>query len=290
MADNLNGIINDHDYRLRRLETTPTSSNVLNRIIPAGGSDGDVLTKTSDTDYEMAWETPRSGYILSETVVYSSSTTFAKEYYTGIKAVRVKVQGAGGGGGGADDTTAPTYTNYTAIAGGGGGGAYSEKFITADYLSDLETVTVGTGGSGGGTTGTDGTDGGQSSFGSHVVCNGGTGGTGQTPVASISGAVSGAGGTLATAGDVSIEGGTGNRGVSIPTATPNYYSYAITSTGGNSFMGHGAPSNLTADGTVGVSGVGYGAGGSGGTNTEDQSTGKSGGAGTDGIVIVEIYI
>jgi hypothetical protein len=293
MSDNLNGIMNDHDYRLRRLETTPTPANVLNRIVPAGGSDGDVLTKTSGTDYEMAWETSRSGYILSETIVYSTgSETFAKEYYTGIKAIRVKVQGAGGGGGGADDTTSPTYTNYTAIAGSGGGGAYAEKFITADELDEIESVTIGAGGGGGTVAGGDGTDGGDSLFGTHVICGGGVGGTGQAPVAAITGAVCGAGGEVdaTTSADIEINGGTGNRGVSIPTATPNYYAYAITSTGGNSFMGHGAPSDLTSSGIAGVSGVGYGAGGRGGTNTENESTGKAGGDGTNGIVILEVYI
>lgn len=291
MSDNLNGIINDHDYRLRRLETATTPANVINRILPAGGADGDVLTKSSSTDYDATWETPRSGYILSETIVYSSgSASFAKEYYTGLKAVRVKVQGAGGGGGGAQSTPSPTYTDYTAIAGSGGGGAYAEKFILASQLDDVETITVGAGGSGGSTSGGDGSDGGESSFSGHIICEGGVAGTGQTRTSSITGAACGAGGTVTTTVDISINGGTGNRGVSIPTATPNYYAYAITSTGGNSFMGHGAPSTLTSSGVDGVSGVGYGAGGRGATNTENEANGRAGGNGTDGIVIIEVYI
>lgn len=286
MADDLNSIINDHDYRLRMMESKSISQDVVDRLIPAGGADGDVLTKTSGTDYATAWETPRSGYILSQTLVYSSASTFTKASYSGIKAVRVRVQAAGGGGGGA----AAASASNTAIAGAGGGGAYAEKFILEASLGASESISVGAAGTGGSAGNNNGATGGTSSFGSHVSCAGGAGGTGAPTASTITGTACGAGGSVTGTVDINIEGGTGNRGVSIPTATPNYYAYAITSTGGHSFMGYAAGNALTASGVAGTSGGGYGAGGRGGTNTAGEATGKAGGTGTSGIVIVEVYI
>src|SRR5690606_34295960 len=110
-----------------------------------------------------------AGYVYGGTVYFTSSGTFTKADYPGLRAVRVKVQAGGGGGGGA----AGTSPGEEAAAAGGGGGEYAESFIPASGLSAAETITVGTGGSGGAAGFNIGSTGGDSSFGSHVVAKGG---------------------------------------------------------------------------------------------------------------------
>lgn len=285
MANDLNGIINDHDYRLRMLEGKPLASGVVDRLIPAGGADGEVLTKTSATDYAVAWEAPRSGYIYSQTVYYTASGTFSKASYAGIKAVRVRVAGAGGGGGGG----ATTGANQWASGGGGGGGAYTEKFIVAASLGASETVTVGSAGAAGSAGANSGSTGGSSSFGAHCAASGGSGGTGAAVSTSVFGDAAGAGGTVTTAGDLNIPGQRGSVGFTIPNSVPNYFNAAIGSGGGDSLLGTGGVARSTTSALTGYPGGDYGGGGGGGIVTE-SSTQQAGGAGADGIVIVDIFI
>src|SRR5690606_15035746 len=142
---------------------------------------------------------------------YTSSGTFKKADYPGLRAVRVKVQGGGGGGGACQATTG----GNSSLGAGGGGGGYAEKFILAEDLEDTETITVGAGGNGGSAGNlSNQTDGGDSRFGNH--CTGHGGSAAGTGLASNntegSWAYEGAGGT-ATGGDINIFGSAGGRAI-----------------------------------------------------------------------------
>src|SRR5690606_18190262 len=80
------------------------------------------------------------------TVVYfTSSGTFIKANYPGLRAARVTCVGAGGGAGGC----AATGAGEVSVSGAGHAGAIAISFVLADDLNPAETVTVGAGGSGG---------------------------------------------------------------------------------------------------------------------------------------------
>src|SRR5690606_1045796 len=86
-----------------------------------------------------------NGYTYGGTVYFTSSGTFDKGDYPGLKAIMVEMVGGGGGAGG----SAATGANQTAAAPGGGAGAYARSFILESDLASSEAVTVGTGGAGG---------------------------------------------------------------------------------------------------------------------------------------------
>jgi hypothetical protein len=221
-------------------------------------------------------------YRFVETVYFTSNGTFTKADYPWLRAIRVKCQGAGGGGGSCSTTTA----GQNSVGGSGAGGGYAESFITdIAGLPASVTVTRGSGGNGGATANTNGGTGGNSSFGSLVIGNGGGFGAGDdsgTVPRLRSGDAGGAGGT----GDVVFTGGTGAfrfmiQGVISPVVS-----------GGGSFLAQSFGSTIAfvtgLDGSTVPAGA-YGVGGIGGSNPENNATFRSGSAGGNGIVIVELY-
>jgi hypothetical protein len=60
--------------------------------------------------------------------------------------------------------------------------------------------------------------------------------------------------------------------------------------GGSSKLGSGARAGFTGGGANGREAPLYGGGGSGGINIQNQGTARSGGAGGNGIVIVDCFI
>jgi hypothetical protein len=283
MADDLNQIINDHDYRLRALEGKTISPNVISRLLPAGGADGDILAKSSADDYETEWVAP----VYSQTVYYTTAGTdsFTKATYPNIKAVKVRVIGGGAGGGGA----ATTITGRWAGGGGGGGGGYAEKYILASALGTTETVTVGAGGNAGSAGNNNGSSGGTSSFGSHCSATGGSGGDGSAATTNVFGSDGGVGGT-GTGGDINMPGQRGGEGFTIGNSGGNFFRAAIAGAGGDSVIGVGATNRGTPSALTGASGSVYGGGGEGGVTTEGETTARAGGAGASGIVIVDIFV
>lgn len=222
------------------------------------------------------WKEIGSGYGLVQTVYFTSSGSFTKASYTGLRAVRVKVQAAGGGGGGAP--TAASGQN--AYGTGGGGGGYAEAFILTDTLASSVTVTVGASGTGGAG---DGGTGGNSSFGSLVVANGGGGGI-TKPSSTLGGYQPGGLGGSGATGDLLTSGGGGTSGWGAATL-------AAGGAGGAAMMGGGGRSVSSGAGggaSAGDPGGNYGGGG-GGAFTNSTGTARNGGAGGPGIVIVEIY-
>lgn len=220
------------------------------------GSHADVRARLDDID--------ANGRGLRQIVTFTAGGTFTKADYPWLRTVRPRVQAAGGGGGG-------QAVNNGGGAGGGAGG-YAESLIPVEELAASETVTVGSGGSGG-VTGQ--TAGGVSSFGTHVVANGG-----QAAGTDFNG---GTGGT-ATAGDIQIRGGDGH-----PSSDASLYTAGGVpgGNGGDSQLGHGGRGSAArAANVAGEPGRGYGAGGGG---SYRRNANVNGGAGADGIVILELY-
>jgi hypothetical protein len=228
------------------------------------------------------------GYLYAGTVYFTSSSTFAKADPLGtgdigLRAIRVRMVGGGGGSGGCSTTSAAECK----ISGAGGGAAYAESFITdMSTLSASETVTRGAGGTAGAAGNNAGGAGGTSSFGTLVTAGGGSGGDAGSDARTATilyGNTAGGGSSTAT-GDLVIAGGNGQIMPSLPT---------------NTFGGAGGPSQLSGSarrtfssttGEDGQPGQLYGGGASSAHNSENQGSNRAGGAGANGIVIVDVFI
>jgi len=224
------------------------------------GSDGITLAPI-DSSALLIKGIPASTGIggLKSVQVFTSGGTWTKP--AGIN--KIYAYGVGGGGGGAADLGATTSN-----PGAGGGGAYCASFINVVSVSSIP-VTIGSGGSGGASAGQNGTDGGDTVFGTYFSAGGGSGG-------STSG-TGGAGGT-ATSGDVNINGQRGATGGSVFGVPGTIWGMGM---GGDSVMGFGGKSRVR--GPVGENGRGFGGGGGA---PFDPNTGRAGGSGTGGIIVV----
>lgn len=251
----------------RTLDAAATALNV-GLSVDTGDTVGQIDTlMLSEGTAEVAWSLRGETSVFRQ--VFTAGGTYTKP--SNLLAARVIVQAAGGGGG-----RVPTVgVDGRGNSAGGGSGSYAESVFPAPDIGATETVTVGTGGVG---TTTPGGTGGGSSFGTLVTANGGVGGGGTANAnSSTTGGLGGAAGT----GQITIPGGRGGDGVN-------------TDENGLGVGGAGAPSTIGAGGgqrtkfgstlAAGIAGV-RGGGGSGcatgATGTQD------GGAGGDGIVIVQ---
>ncbi len=162
------------------------------KLVPAGGTTGQVLTKLSNADWDDAWATP-SGGGGANFQEFTTAGTFTWTKPANAKFVHVRMYGGGGGGGSGMNN--PTTLGR---AGGAGGspGCLVELFVDAASLGATETVVVGAGGNGGAsqttanTTGNPGTVGGASSFSYWRAGGGGNGAGGNasntlTPTTSV---------------------------------------------------------------------------------------------------------
>ena len=259
------------------------------------GVDGSAVT--TSIDYQL-----NTGYRYHSTVYFTSSGSFTKASYPWLRAMRVKVQGAGGGGGGTD------YAGGTPIraagASGGHGGTFAESFITdiASLVASV-TVTVGSGGSGGAggtfgsTAGSDGSAGTDSSFGNGAAYEvsgvGGRQGLRGSDTNVKYGTASldylGSPGV----GDIVIPGSAGGVGISGAGGDGETYATGFGGVGGHSVLGHSNRQSMarTSSNTAqdGLSGNGYGSGGSGGAVAGTAQDGATGGDGANGIVILELF-
>lgn len=220
-------------------------------------------------------------YFYRQTIYYTSGGTFTKASYPWLKAVRVKLVGGGGGGGG---SAACSGSNESSAGSGGSSGGYSEKFILESALSSSETVTVGAAGTGG--AGSAGTAGGTTSFGSHLSAAGGSSGAGGSVRTSAVFEENAFGGT-ATGGDINSRGRNGGAGIILNAGGAGG---AMGGEGGSSILGTGGRGRRPgAAGFIdGAVAGGYGSGGGGGA-VRGIATASTGGDGTAGIVIVELY-
>ena len=212
------------------------------------------------------------------TIYFTSSGTFTKASFPWLRAIRVRCQGGGGAGGGA----ATTDASRISVGSGGSGGNYAESFIT-DIAGLDASVTVTRGGGGGGVSGQAGNPGEESSFGSLVRAPGGGGGIRSGSATFTLAVAGGASPSDLGISDLEIRGGSGN--VALFSAFD--LDRGVSAIGGGSVLGGaGAGRNSAADG---FGGVGFGGGGGGALNPRSNSTARSGGAGANGIVIVDLF-
>ncbi len=218
--------------------------------------------------------TPLAGRYLGTTVLTAASANFTTTAQTNT----IKVRGVAGGGGGGGCTS---VSSAAAGGGGGGGGGYAEKTF-AVTPNTAYAYTCGALGAGGisliGTAGTD------STFvvgATTVTCKGGIGGPVGTAVTTLSAYPGAAPTSVSTNGDVNSAGEPGQGSAVLVVATP----VGISGAGGSSPFGVGGGA-LVAVGT-GNAGVGHGSGGGGALT--GAAAGRTGGAGTAGMWIVDEY-
>jgi hypothetical protein len=251
---------------------------------------GEVLLSADINDTFGSKRDITDGYAFKETVYFTSNGTFTKADYPWLRAIRVKVQGAGGGGGGCSATT--TASTQASVGSGGAGGGFAERFYTdISSLSASVTVTVGSGGAGGAAGVNNGVAGGTSEF----------GGSGNAWRTRATGGGLGQGGPLLTgvtgwAGAFANDPGVGSdgqlllRGGSPKTGVVFGGSIAVPSWGGSSFLSGETTAVLTGATAAGVAGL-LGSGGSGanGCGAGTGGVAQAGGNGGAGIVIVELF-
>lgn len=262
------------------------------RVDPGATPDGrtqlNALADAVDADVQGL----SGGYRLAAIVHFTSSGTFQKGTYAGIRAVEVEVHGAGGGSAFAAATSGAQISYGT----GGGGGGYGHGWIPAASLASSETVTVGTGGIAGTSGVPDGGAGGNSSFGAHVTAGGGAGGADSGAVSTASSGSNNAGAAGAagagTAIDVSVAGEGGTR--------VHYVNGNIDHVEGLEGHRAGGPhsaavrnttfASLSAGGSQAAApGAGIGGGARGPRNLTSSSS-QNGEVGANGRVIVRVYI
>lgn len=213
---------------------------------------------------------------------FTSSGTFTKADYPWARTLKATIIGGGGGGGGAGATTA----GQGSCGGGGAGGASAIAYFNLSSLGASSTVTVGTGGAGG-VGAANGSTGGTSSFGTVDALGGGgggftaasttfpnlsLGGDGQdvvgTGLPTVLLTTPGGGGGFGFVGGVSVSQAFGGHGGGTLIASPT--------------------DDRRAGGEGPTAGNNYGGGGSGAANVPSTSA-TNGGAGANGIVIIELY-
>lgn len=145
--------------------------------IPSAGATGQVLSKASGTNYDVAW-TNASGVDVQTFGSSSSSGSFTWTKPTGAKWVEFLLIGGGGGGG-----SGARYATLSGRAGGGGGAGGTTYYgrISASYLGATQTVVVGSGAAGGAAQTVDstvGNNGGSSTSTTFSIYTSGAGGSG----------------------------------------------------------------------------------------------------------------
>lgn len=238
------------------------------------GSSGQVLTSNGAgalPTFQAAGA--GGGTVLSKQIFTSGSGTYTPT--AGANYVWIRAVAGGGQGGGCTSTTGQMN-----VGSGGGAGAYGELWEAATSRA----YAVGAGGS----TGTSGTGqtGGATTFGTagaQLNLAGGVGGVAGTSSAASGKSVGGAGGAATTAA-LGIPGGKGSDGF--------YYTAAggLSGMGAASPLGAGGPTQVLASfaNVAGVTGTGYGAGGSGAICGGNSST-ANGGTGASGVIIITEY-
>lgn len=200
--------------------------------------------------------------------VFTSSGTYTPT--SGMICCWARAVGGGGSGGGAAGNT-----SQICVGAGGGSGGYSEGMFTAATIGASQTVTIGAGGASPGAAA--GNPGGNTSLGSLLIANGGTGGGAGVASATLSRATQGNGGTAGTGSFTSV----GTPGTSGFSFTVNA---GVAGNGGSSVFGGGGIGFTAAAGSNnGNAGV-RGGGGSGAVAV--GLVNGAGGAGGDGEIII----
>lgn len=236
-----------------------------------------------------AWSRLDAGKLLRVQRLITSTT------YTpspGTRFIIVEAVGGGAGGGGSSSPTANLYS----AAGGGSAGAYAKAIFYTLPTSPV-VVTIGAGGAGGaggaasstGTGAKEGSAGGNTSFGSLLMCPGGSSSKASDSFPSNSVCSSE---YPHAPNPATVSGGTIIEEVGGAAGTPGMIlgTYCISGRGGDSPLGTGGISRYRPAGDLasGANSTGYGAGG-GGACSSANTQGLNGGNGGNGCVIVWEY-
>lgn len=248
------------------------------------------ITRGQDGTTGLSWN---AGDIVSQRVVaaelrgFSVGSLINVQTFTstgtytptaGASKAIVRAIGGGGAGGSIPFSTATTV----AVGLGGYAGAYGELFIPSGLTS--QTVTVGAAGVPGAVGSNNGGAGGGTSFGTLMICAGGTGGIGAGPAGTppfifqfgvIGAGVTGSGNIV-----VSGRGADSPAAIAISAASGGF----VGGKGADTLWGQGGLGAQSAQGT-GFPGFGFGSGGGGGGASNNPS-GFQGGAGAPGLLVV----
>jgi hypothetical protein len=253
-----------------------------------------------DTNQLFSYDgTTWNAVVKQETVRFTASGTFTKASYPWATYAVITCVGPGGAGGGVKHSE---LQGEGSAGAGGASGSTSIKFTAVSALAASETVTVGTGGTG--VVAADGNDGsGDTSFGTICVAGYGRGGdvmatiVGGTAGRDVDIATGGLTNTANDAGDILLGGQVGGSGACFESNnfTFGVYRCGFSGSGGSTMYGMGGAGYGFTTGSIlgetGNAGQGYGSGGAGplqlyaGTSVGDGA----GGAGADGIVIIDLY-
>ncbi len=138
------------------------------KLVPSGGTTGQVLSKASNTSWDLVWATAGGGGGGSgaDVQVFTTPGTATWTKPAGKTMALVKIW-AGGNGGGSGSRLPSTQ----ARSGGAGGtaGGFIQMFVPLSTLASTVTVTVGSGGAGGASVTTDSTNGNQGGIGTPSI-------------------------------------------------------------------------------------------------------------------------
>lgn len=219
------------------------------KLVPAGGTTGQVLSKVSATDWDLTWSTAGGGGGITATL-YTTPGTYSYTIPSGATQLMIHLWGSGGGGG--SGARFPTSSGRSGGSGGSGGSFYFTN-IRASVFTSPVTVVVPAGGAGAvaatanSNTGTNGTAGANAQFGD-LVALGGLGGNGGN-TSGVSGVAqrSGSWGAGVQTGTASGQGAV-TTGGSVTVQSPTLH-WLPTSGGGGAGMSAGA--TLTTNGGSG---------------------------------------
>lgn len=268
--------------------TAPTFT--INQLISSGlnyptvdGLAGYVMTTNGAGVLSLQPNIAASAFTAITQQIFTTAGVYTYTPTANMSYCIVEAVGAGGGGGGATAPGGPVVSP----GGGGGAGEYVKSIFTAADIAGSQTVTIGAGGIGGAIGENDGATGGNTTFGALMTAVGGVGGDGAgTSLGdSVNGGPGGTGGT----GQILIPGNGGGNGYVLYNPTAPQGSVGA---GAGSFYGAWTIStSINTNSTiVGLNGLGYGSGASGGGSNGAAQPGATGGNGSDGIVIVTEYI
>jgi hypothetical protein len=272
-----------------QFETTPTGSVTASEAMRVNSTGNVLIGTTTDSGTQKLQVNGNSNVGTVTTGVWNGTATAGQSFLTsgttyttpaGITtATLFKFTLVGGGGGGGGGSAARGYS----CAGGSGG--YGVVWLTGLSPSTGYTIAIGSAGSAGTTTPSNGGNGGNTTLtvgATTYTASGGTGGT----LGPVTNSTNGAAGGSTTNLTLAV---TGQNGGSAAASVAN----SAGPSGGSNPMGSGGSSvSDGASGTAagsqnGLSGTGYGAGGGGGSSSNTSAAAWSGGAGTQGAILVE---
>ena len=240
------------------------TDNNLSVIVPTGNIQG-------------AWLLISGGALLAiKITAFNASGLYTPT--TGLIYATIENLGGGGGGGGVVGSSSGTFSG-----GGGGAGEYRRGSFSSGTIGANQTITIGAAGAGGASGANNGGTGGTTSFGTLLTAFGGSGGAFNQSGSGFG--AGGLGGTGGSGGAFSVQGSSGQCGMSFSITTL----IGIGAQGAASVFGGVSQSQIAiSSANAGFAAVGYGSGGNGAVASATTSS-AAGGNGSGGLCIVTEY-